>query len=132
MPHSVFFRGGYAVHATGSVRRLGTPASHGCVRLSPTHARKFFNLVSKYKKRGTRIRISGSTPASRGLKRRYTRRKVRTNRYVANSWMTYREPTRVRYRAGRRPVRATRRISLRRTARTSRKRSSGRLFQWQF
>ncbi|TIX76962.1 MAG: L,D-transpeptidase, partial [Mesorhizobium sp.] len=35
MPHSVFFKGGYAVHATNFVKRLGQPASHGCVRLHP-------------------------------------------------------------------------------------------------
>lgn len=28
MPHSVFFSGGYAVHATEAVKRLGNPASH--------------------------------------------------------------------------------------------------------
>src|SRR5690606_7743532 len=33
MPHSVFFRGGYAIHGTNHVRSLGRPASHGCIRL---------------------------------------------------------------------------------------------------
>ena len=27
MPHSVFFHGGYAVHATNAIKRLGQPAS---------------------------------------------------------------------------------------------------------
>src|SRR6476659_6548952 len=35
MPYAVFFTGGYAVHATNAVARLGTRASHGCVRLAP-------------------------------------------------------------------------------------------------
>src|SRR5262249_15365358 len=36
MPHSIFFtKIGHAIHGTDSVGRLGTPASHGCVRLSP-------------------------------------------------------------------------------------------------
>ena len=35
MPHSVFFHGGYAVHATPYIKRLGSPASHGCIRLHP-------------------------------------------------------------------------------------------------
>ena len=87
MPHSVFFRGGYAVHATGSVRRLGSPASHGCVRLSPGNARKFFKLVQKYSKAGTRIKISGSTPASRGFKKRYAR--AATRRVKRNTWANY-------------------------------------------
>src|SRR5512139_3555926 len=35
MPHSIFFtKKGHAIHGTDVVRRLGNPASHGCVRLS--------------------------------------------------------------------------------------------------
>src|SRR4029077_14310531 len=33
MPWAVFFRRGYAVHATTEVYNLGHAASHGCVRL---------------------------------------------------------------------------------------------------
>ena len=40
MPHSVFFKGGYAVHATNALKRLGTPASHGCIRLHPRRRRR--------------------------------------------------------------------------------------------
>ena len=49
MPHSVFFNGGYAVHATNAVKRLGTPASHGCVRLHPADAADFYQLVESLK-----------------------------------------------------------------------------------
>ena len=45
MPHSVFFRGGYAIHGTDAVKRLGSPASHGCVRLHPDNANTFYSLV---------------------------------------------------------------------------------------
>ena len=38
MPHSIFFKGGYAIHGTEYIKRLGTPASHGCVRLHPDNA----------------------------------------------------------------------------------------------
>src|SRR5712675_2732760 len=39
MPHSIFFtKVGHAIHGTDSGNRLGTPASHGCVRLSRAHA----------------------------------------------------------------------------------------------
>ena len=41
MPHSVFFSGGYAVHATYAIKRLGRPASHGCVQLHPDAAADF-------------------------------------------------------------------------------------------
>ena len=45
MPHSIFFSGGYAIHATPHVGSLGHPASHGCVRLSPGHAATLYGLV---------------------------------------------------------------------------------------
>jgi lipoprotein-anchoring transpeptidase ErfK/SrfK len=45
MPHSIFFMGGYAIHGTNYIKRLGTPASHGCVRLHPDNAATLFSLV---------------------------------------------------------------------------------------
>jgi lipoprotein-anchoring transpeptidase ErfK/SrfK len=46
MPHSIFFTAaGHAIHGTTAIRRLGSPASHGCVRLAPSHAAKLFWLV---------------------------------------------------------------------------------------
>jgi lipoprotein-anchoring transpeptidase ErfK/SrfK len=47
MPHSVFFRGGYAIHGTTSIRNLGRPASHGCVRLHPSNAAKLYSLIQQ-------------------------------------------------------------------------------------
>ncbi len=57
MPHSVFFSGGYAVHATYAVKRLGQPASHGCVRLHPDNAADFYQLVETFGPTNTRILI---------------------------------------------------------------------------
>ncbi len=57
MPHAVFFHEGYAVHATDAVKRLGRPASHGCVRLHPHDAEDFFQLVSVFGSENTRITI---------------------------------------------------------------------------
>lgn len=62
MPNAVFFRGGYAIHGTGAIKRLGTPASHGCIRLHPAHAAKLFALVQKHGKGGTRIALNGVAP----------------------------------------------------------------------
>ena len=45
MPFAIFFNGGYAVHATFDLKRLGRPASHGCVRLHPDNAATFFQLA---------------------------------------------------------------------------------------
>ena len=45
MPHSIFFSGGYAIHATPHTGNLGRPASHGCVRLSPSNAATLYSIV---------------------------------------------------------------------------------------
>jgi lipoprotein-anchoring transpeptidase ErfK/SrfK len=45
MPHSIFFKGGYAIHGTNHLTSLGKPASHGCVRLHPDNATTLFSLV---------------------------------------------------------------------------------------
>lgn len=58
MPFAVFFTGGYAVHATNAVGRLGSRASHGCVRLAPQNAAMFYKLVSAYGKSNTKIVIT--------------------------------------------------------------------------
>ncbi len=55
MPWSVFFHGGFAIHGTESIHRLGHPASHGCVRTHPVSARRIYNLIRKYGKKNTEI-----------------------------------------------------------------------------
>ena len=45
MPYSIFFTKGYAIHGSYEIRRLGGPASHGCVRLHPANAATLFSLV---------------------------------------------------------------------------------------
>jgi lipoprotein-anchoring transpeptidase ErfK/SrfK len=59
MPYSVFYNGGIATHGTTSVSRLGRPASHGCIRLKTTNARKFYKLVRQHGLKRTRIVVSG-------------------------------------------------------------------------
>lgn len=58
MPFAIFFKGGYAVHATYDVKRLGRPASHGCVRLHPSNAAKFFGLAQRYGLKNTKVVIA--------------------------------------------------------------------------
>jgi lipoprotein-anchoring transpeptidase ErfK/SrfK len=58
MPHAIFFYGGFAIHGTYELSRLGGPASHGCVRLHPSHAAALFALVERNGPRHTRIEIS--------------------------------------------------------------------------
>ncbi len=59
MPNAVFFRGGFAIHGTSEVGKLGRPASHGCVRLHPANAAKFFALVRQHGAANTRIAVFG-------------------------------------------------------------------------
>lgn len=58
MPHSVFFNRGYAVHGTDHIKRLGRPASHGCVRLHPADAADFYRLVKTFGRTNTSIVIT--------------------------------------------------------------------------
>ncbi len=58
MPHAIFFYGGFAIHGTYELTRLGGPASHGCVRLHPSHAATLFALVERNGPRNTLIEIS--------------------------------------------------------------------------
>ena len=58
MPYAVFYHRGYAVHATYDTKRLGRPASHGCVRLAPENAATFFSMVQKAGQKNTRIVIN--------------------------------------------------------------------------
>lgn len=58
MPHAIFFHGGYAIHGTYDLKRLGRPVSHGCVRLHPRHAAVFFRLARKHGLRSTTVVIT--------------------------------------------------------------------------
>jgi L,D-transpeptidase catalytic domain len=62
MPHSIFFHGGYAIHGSYEINRLGGPASHGCIRLHPTNAAALFELVKNEGLGATTIVVSGSNP----------------------------------------------------------------------
>ncbi|CUU43411.1 hypothetical protein BVIRIDIS_24310 [Blastochloris viridis] len=57
MPHSIFFTGNYAIHGTTEIGRLGSRASHGCVRLHPANARRLFELVGDAGRSNTRIEV---------------------------------------------------------------------------
>ena len=64
MPYSVFFNRGIATHGTSATGMLGRPASHGCVRLTTSNAKTFYNLVGKHGMASTRIVVRGTTPAT--------------------------------------------------------------------
>jgi hypothetical protein len=62
MPHSIFFtKIGHAIHGTDSVNRLGSPASHGCVRLSRDNASTLYALVQQEGVLNTTVTLTGSS-----------------------------------------------------------------------
>jgi len=66
MPYSIFFHGGYAIHGSYEISHLGRPASHGCIRLRPSHAAVLFDLVRK--NRGdTTIVVTGHRPSGAAI-----------------------------------------------------------------
>ena len=66
MPHAIFFdMNGHAIHGFFDVKHLGSPVSHGCVRIAPDHAATLFNLVSAEGMKATTVVVSGRTPTGR-------------------------------------------------------------------
>ncbi len=61
MPHAIFFFYGFAIHGTNEVKHLGSPASHGCIRLAPANATRLYNMV---KAEGATITVSGAGPGT--------------------------------------------------------------------
>jgi len=59
MPYAVFLRSGYAIHGTtpGRFKKLGTAASHGCIRLHPDDAKTFYELVSSVGVKNTWVTV---------------------------------------------------------------------------
>jgi hypothetical protein len=77
MPHSIFFtQNGIAVHGTYEAKHLGSPVSHGCVRLSTAHAATLYDLVKQDGLLTTQVVLTGNEQiavanqaAQRGLAR---------------------------------------------------------------
>jgi len=58
MPYSVFYYKGYAIHGTNYASRLGSRASHGCIRLSTRNARKIYNLARRFGYKRMHIQVT--------------------------------------------------------------------------
>jgi L,D-transpeptidase catalytic domain len=64
MPHAIFFtRKGHAIHGTEETKKLGRPASHGCVRLARENARTLFALVKEKGLKNTEVVLNGDIPS---------------------------------------------------------------------
>ena len=98
MPHSIFFtKVGHAIHGTYETKKLGTPASHGCVRLSPAHAATLFAMVKQDGVINTRVVLTGSEQvalARRGSEAQHTDDTSRPS--YANPNAEYRQPQNIR------------------------------------
>jgi L,D-transpeptidase catalytic domain len=75
MPHSIFFSPtGHAIHGYLDTHRIGTPASHGCVRLNPANAARLYELVEKEGLPNTKVVVTGDVRnalARRGMWRHH-------------------------------------------------------------
>lgn len=88
MPYSIFFAGGYAIHGSNEISRLGRPASHGCIRLHPKNAAVLFDLVRR-NAGAVRIDIIGSRPGAGPETRR--QRSARTVEFRPRKRVVYEE-----------------------------------------
>jgi hypothetical protein len=62
---------GHAIHGSYDTKRLGSAASHGCVRLHPANAAKLFALVERQGVTNATVVIAGAAPgAARPARRR--------------------------------------------------------------
>jgi hypothetical protein len=67
MPYSIFFtKQGHAIHGTNH-KITGTPESHGCVRLSVTHAGILWGLVKQQGMANVRVELDGRAPTRNEL-----------------------------------------------------------------
>jgi lipoprotein-anchoring transpeptidase ErfK/SrfK len=57
MPFAIFYDGHYAIHGTDQIKKLGAPASNGCVRLHPDNAAILFQMVKAEGKDNLRVEI---------------------------------------------------------------------------
>jgi hypothetical protein len=62
MPHAVFFNGGIALHATTHIGNLGSRASGGCVRQSPSDAKITFDTIRRFGAANTIIEVRSGPP----------------------------------------------------------------------
>jgi hypothetical protein len=67
MPHSIFFtKLGHAIHGYLDTRKIGTPASHGCVRLDDANAAKLFALVEEEGVTNAKVIVTGDVHEALG------------------------------------------------------------------
>ncbi len=67
MPHSIFFtQKGHAIHGYLNTSHIGSPASHGCVRLAPDNAAELYALVEQEGLPNTKVVLTGDVRVALG------------------------------------------------------------------
>jgi hypothetical protein len=90
MPNAIFFtKMGHAIHGTDSVSRLGTPASHGCVRLSRENAKTLYAMVKEDGVLNTTVTLTGSSRVALARNPRPARPTALARREVAPASPSY-------------------------------------------
>ena len=70
MPHSIFFTyKGHAIHGSFVAGHIGSPASHGCVRLAPENAAKLYELVEAQGLPNTKVVLTGGVQVAMAHRR---------------------------------------------------------------
>ena len=91
MPHTMFFdMHGHAIHGFFDVKHLGSPVSHGCVRLAPANAATLFALVQGQGMSQTTVVVSGQAPARGGEE--MARRRAPAQQVAAQPAQAYGQP----------------------------------------
>ncbi len=87
MPHAIFFtKRGHAIHGSNETKRLGSAASHGCVRLAPKNAAELFTLVKANGMENVKVVLSGTTPGGESKIATPARPKVQPGRVYEHPW----------------------------------------------
>lgn len=60
MPHAIFFKEGIAIHAVNqeNIKKLGTKASGGCVRVDPKLAKELFSHIALTDSKGKALKVN--------------------------------------------------------------------------
>jgi len=59
MPWTIFYSGHYGIHGTTDIKKLGQPASAGCIRLHPDNARTLFEMVQERGPKSFKVVVDG-------------------------------------------------------------------------
>ena len=86
MPYSIFFTPqGHAIHGSYDIKHLGSPVSHGCIRIDPSNAATLFGLVEAQGLANTTVTVVGADPG-RSQKAPKRPRRVTPPSFVEPQW----------------------------------------------